>query len=457
MIGRPINLIKLTFFLALLGMLGCVKDRNFNIPNTSCDSELNANTTYREVKSLYQDKTIQIQEDFIIEGYVISSDEMGNFFSVLHFQDSPMNPTQGFQIEIDLRDSYLFYPLGTKFFIKLKGLYLGKSKGVFKIGGAFTSFGNLSVGRLPAAIVRGHIFASCDVPVTIQPTHIKLSELNENLINTLIQINDAEIIKENQGFQFAVEFKETERTLVDCGDNEIVLINSGYSDFQADILPEKRGSITAILVQDNTEYKLIIRSLLDINFNQKRCDDLIDEFTSPNILISELADPENNTKARFVEIYNSGSQAISLKGWSFRRYTNANIDISSVIDLSGLTIASMETIVISPNETVFETVYGFLPDLAVGTNSPADSNGDDNFELVDPFGVIIDVYGRIGEDGTNTDHEFEDGRAVRNILITKGNASYVFSEWIIYNDTGNAETINQPQIAPKDFTPGSRN
>ena len=43
-------------------------------------------------------------------------------------------------------------------------------------------------------------------------------------------------------------------------------------------------------------------------------------------------------------------------------------------------------------------------------NSAANSNGDDNIALVDPFGNLIDLFGVIGEDGSGTSHEFEDGR-----------------------------------------------
>jgi len=127
--------------LVLLGMVlqACVKDRNFSPLENNGVSDLVSNATYSEVKALFQEETLQIQEELIIEGYVTSSDEMGNFFSVLHFQDRPENPTEGFQIEVDLRDSHLFYPKGSKIYIKLKGLYLGKSKDVFKIGGVFTS------------------------------------------------------------------------------------------------------------------------------------------------------------------------------------------------------------------------------------------------------------------------------------------------------------------------------
>lgn len=438
-------------------LVACVKDRNFDPPPTDCATDLTANTTYAEVKALYVDQTIQIQQDLIIEGYVVSSDEAGNFFSVLYFQDSPTNPTGGFEIEIDVRDSHLFYPVGSKLYIILKGLYLGKSKDVFKIGGVFTSFGNVSVGRLPSTVVDNHIFTSCEEKSNIRATSISLPDIPENLTNTLINLEGVEILEDELGQSFSIEREETERTLIDCNDNEIILLNSGYSDFQSEPLPGGNGSITGILLREKDTYSIAIRDLNDIGFDQERCQDLVDEFTSASIFISELADPDNNIAARFVELYNSAQEPLSLKGWTLRRYTNANTEISSTVDLSDFSIGAESTFLISPNATEFESVYGFAPDLAVGKNSPADSNGDDNLELVDPFGTVIDVFGAIGEDGTGTDHEFEDGRAVRNSNITEGNPNYDFVEWTIYNDSGDAGTTRAPQMAPQDFTPGQRN
>lgn len=444
-------------FLSTVLLCACIKDRTFDSPESSCVSELITNTTYAEVRALYTDETIQIQEDLIIEGYVISSDIEGNFFSVLHFQNNPVNPTEGFQIEIDVRDTHLFYPVGSKIYIKLKGLYLGKSKDVFKIGGVFTSFGNVSVGRLPAAVVNQHILVSCDEKTIMQPVQVSIDNLKEKLTNTLVQFNNIEIIEEELGLPFAVEREETKRTLIDCNDNEITLLNSGFSDFQSDLLPNKNGSIVGVLLKDKESYRLAIRSLEDIDFNNERCEDLIDEFTSNAIFISELADPNNSTGARFVELYNSSSEPLPLKGWQLHRYTNSNTEISSTIDLSDINIEAESTLVISPNVMEFELIYGFEPNISAGTNSPADSNGDDNLVLVDPFGKVIDVFGVIGEDGTSTNHEFEDGRAIRNSDVTEGNSTYTFSEWTIYNDSGDSDTINQPQNAPVDFTPGERN
>ena len=447
----------LLFSISLLILFACVKDRKFEMPESECNQNISANISFAEVKNLYVEKTLQIQQDLIIEAYVISSDKEGNFFSVLHFQNSPVNPKEGFQIEIDMRDSHLFYPAGSKIYIKLKGLYLGKSKDVFKLGGTFTSFGNVSVGRLPAAILDQHIFVSCDAQSILESTKVTIGELNEKLTNTLVQFSEVEISEEELGETFADLREETERALVDCKNNQITLVNSGFSDFQSEKLPIENGMITGVLLREKDKFKLAIRSLDDIDFNKVRCEEEINEFSSKNIFISELADPENNSKARFVELYNASDTSLSLKGWLLRRYTNSNVEVSSTIDLSKFNIKPQATLVISPNAEEFEVVYGFPPNMGVGSNSPADSNGDDNLELIDPFGIIVDAFGVIGEDGSGTNHDFQNGRALRNSTVLEGNPVYTFNEWTIYNDKGEATTIKQPKIAPDDFTPGIRN
>ncbi len=451
-------LLKRTFFIIVMVLLSnCVKSKNFDVPDSDCPSDLVANITYGELKDMYLDGTLLIQDELVIEGYVVSSDAAGNFFGFLHIQDRPTNPTEGMQIAIDLRDSHVFYPVGAKIYVNLKGLYLGKNKGLFKLGGVFTAFGNASVGPLPAAMVDHHIVVSCDAKMAIEPSKILIGDLSEDYVNTLVSLQDVEILEEELGQSFALPTEETKRTLTDCNDKTLMLLNSGYADFQSDLLPDGQGTISGVLLWEKDVYQLVIRSLEDIDFSRARCADFVDEFSSNQIFISELADPDNNAKARFVELYNANKDPLSLKGWRLRRYTNANLEPSSTIDLSDFTINAESTFTISPNATEFESVYGFVPDMAVGINSPADSNGDDTLELVDPFGMVIDVFGIVGEDGTGTNHEFEDGRAVRKPEINLANPSYAFSEWSVFNDTGGSETIQLPQIAPEDFSPGVRN
>ena len=64
---------------------------------------------------------------------------------------------------------------------------------------------------------------------------------------------------------------------------------------------------------------------------------------SANVFITEIADPNNDAGARFVELHNSGSTDIDLsaEGFKIQRWTNGNADptASSVKDLTG-TIAA---------------------------------------------------------------------------------------------------------------------
>lgn len=437
-------------------LFSCVKNREFDAPEAECSDSDFAFIAISELKNMYNGETFQIQEDLVVEGYVISSDKEGNFFNTIYFQDESSNPSDGMQIELELRDSHLFFDVGQQIIIKLKGLYLGKSNDTYKIGGVFTSFGNRSVGRLPKNVVFDHVLVSCEPNNGIEPTLAVISELNDAMLNTLVVINSVEIKQEELGKTFAVKEEETLRTLVDCMDNELVMVNSGYADFQSEILPDKMGTATGLLTKDNNQYQLIIRGVNDLLFEQERCEDFIDEFTSPSIFISEIADPDNNAGARFVELYNASEESLSLNGWSLERYTNDNTAISSSIDLSEYKILGRGFLIISPNSEEFKNVYGFDADVAVGTNSPADSNGDDNLVLVDPFGSVVDIFGVIGEDGSNTNHEFEDGRAVRKIEVDTNNTIFNSAEWLIYNDTGAEGTINEPQKAPLDFNPGLR-
>lgn len=450
---KPAFLLK---YCCLLFIFSCVKDSDFKNPETPCNDQLIANRTFIEVKSLYEGEVIQIQQDLVIEGYIVSSDQAGNFFSTLHIQDDPINPTMGFQVEIDLRDSYLFYELGSKVYVKLKGLYFGKSKGVYKLGGVFTSFGNLSIGRLPALAVGDHLFHSCDPISNLVPKITSIPNLSEDLVSTLIQLESLEVIAEEQNLTFSLPEEETIRNLTNCNGGLIELLNSGYSDFQETILPLGNGSVTAVLYRENNDYQLIIRTLNDMDMRNERCVDSEVLLTSDQIFISEIADPNNNTEARFIELYNAGNEQIQLDGWFLLRYTNSNVTSGSEIDLSRIIIDSNSTLVFSPNAMEFENIYGFPPDFELGTNGPADSNGDDNLALIDPFGTVIDIFGLIGEDGSGTNHEFEDGKAVRNSNIVTGNPVFTFSEWTIYNDTGGFETINLPQNAPEDYSPGIR-
>ncbi|NQV49087.1 MAG: lamin tail domain-containing protein [Candidatus Marinimicrobia bacterium] len=170
------------------------------------------------------------------------------------------------------------------------------------------------------------------------------------------------------------------------------------------------------------------------------------------VFISELADPNNDLGLRFVEIHNAADLALDLTGWELRKYTNASATVSQTLALVG-SIPALGNYVIASGvvDGDFETAYGMAPDMFDGAlDNVAGSNGDDNLELVDPSGAVIDQFGVPGEDGTGTNHEFEDGRAVRLATVTVGNPVWDPAEWAIDSDIPSGLG---PQDAPGDFDP----
>lgn len=173
------------------------------------------------------------------------------------------------------------------------------------------------------------------------------------------------------------------------------------------------------------------------------------------VFITELADPNNEAGLRFVELYNAGTAAVDFSegsGWVLNKYTNASATISQTLALTG-SIAAGGTYVIAAgvSDADFEAGYGVTADLFDGEdNHVAGSNGDDNIELVDGSGTVVDLFGVPGEDGTGTNHEFEDGRAVRIATITTGSATWDVAEWKIDSD---APSGIGPVDAPDGFDP----
>ena len=199
---------KFVLLFAFVTLFSCVEDSDYSIPDqaTACvETDLTANATIAEVKALYDGSIVQIEEDMVIEGFVVSNDRSGNFFKTLQFQDAIENPTEGFQIDLDVSDLYLMYPVGSRVLISVKGLYLEDYNGVLKLGGIYEqSSGSIAVGRLDAARWKNHVSGTCDEIKTITPTTTSIAEITDAMINTLITVQNTQVDVSNLCQTYAV-------------------------------------------------------------------------------------------------------------------------------------------------------------------------------------------------------------------------------------------------------------
>ncbi|CAM1345902.1 DUF5689 domain-containing protein [Tenacibaculum crassostreae] len=379
--------------------------------------------TLAEIKALYNGGSTRILQGSTIKVVITSDLAKGNISNRNAFAQEGNTG-----IALRFSDTYNLN-LGDEIEIAVGGLILNKYNGLLQLNLATSDIINTTAGTLPT------------------PEVITLAQaLTGDYESRLVKI---------EGVQFkdiAKKYLGANTLTSDCTDELKVVSIRSSALFQDNQVSDKKGSITGVMSNSNGA-QIYIRDETDVNFTEAYTCTSTGGSGSETLFFSELADPNNLYKARFIEIYNPTSASIDLSGWVLRRYTNGNTT-SSTLDLTGSTITAGQAFVIAAYASDFQATYGFAADLDGG--GIVNTNGDDNFELVDPSGNVVDVFGVPGEDGSNTNHEFEDGRAYRKSSITQGNPTYTFSEWEILNDTGAAGTTNSPQDAPGIFTPGVR-
>ncbi|MUU78609.1 T9SS type A sorting domain-containing protein [Winogradskyella endarachnes] len=188
------------------------------------------------------------------------------------------------------------------------------------------------------------------------------------------------------------------------------------------------------------------------------------------VFITEIADPNNNLAARYIELHNAGTTDVDFtegNGWQIDKYLNGNSGVNTTLDLTGVIPAGGFYIIAYDYEVpgTFVNVYGFAPDqLDAVQNGVAGSNGDDDLALIDGTDTLVDFWGvydfttDINTDNTGTCAEYEDGRAERLTSVTSGSTTFNEAEWNIWADsaiTGCTSHLNSPRTAPTDFDPGA--
>ncbi len=303
------NTIKFTKHILLLtlfasALFSCVHDDDYDTPPITCGNDLTSNITIAELKNMYTGGTMEITEDLVLEGYVSSSDREGNIYKTIYIQDALQNPTQGFTLSVDLADTYTQYPVGSKIFVKLKGLYLGEYGGVVQLGALYRDDdGTITFGRMPASLARNAVVRGCDEPQAVTPKTITINDFNDNLIGALIKLENVEVTPNYLCITYAIpedpetnqQAETTNVILSDCPGNTVTLRNSGFANFAGDLMPGGKGSVTAILSKyvsfgGSVTWQIYIRDTSDVNMDGTRCDgtDFSCDAPAPNATIQDL-------------------------------------------------------------------------------------------------------------------------------------------------------------------------
>lgn len=285
-----ISKIGLYIFLGTLGLFAvtsCVHDDDFKVPGdvenieepdldgdtVSISAVINNLTSYDDADQYTFEDT-----DHYMVGYVVSSDEGGNFYQELILQDKPENPSAGIQLLIESDPLFTKYNPGRKLYIKLEGFTVALSKGVYALGVPDGEFIQEAPRVFEKKIVRS---AEID---SLVPKVVDIDAFSDEVENMLIKINDVQFTNEDaieNELSYAGEASDDFdglRRLESChSDITTQLSTSTFSDFKDLPLPKKSGSITAVLSRtfDDDAYVVKINDPSAIRFNQERCDPLV--------------------------------------------------------------------------------------------------------------------------------------------------------------------------------------
>ena len=134
--------IRVFYFVIAILTVNCAKDE-VAIPSLECTQvNLTVNRTVAEVRTSADAIVAQYKFDDIIEAYVVSSDENGNFFKTIYFQTlaTSKQAAIGFSVPVDVSNTYIDYRLGNKVYIQLKDQYTDIYYGGFRPWNIFFSF-----------------------------------------------------------------------------------------------------------------------------------------------------------------------------------------------------------------------------------------------------------------------------------------------------------------------------
>ena len=274
---------KLKFYTVFLGIAmtfgGCAKEE-FDVPKLICNQpDLKVNRTVEEVRAVTNSIVTQYTYDDIIEAYVVSSDEAGNFFKTISFQTLATDdaPAMGFSVPVDASNTYIDFRLGNKVYIKMKDQYTDIYFGGMRIGSIYVNaYNEGGVGRISPNDYKNVLNASCTIIDESQLVkHLTVEQaLNDSKLNTLIELKDVQFTEAAIGRHYYEETNDvggaTNWNLRDKGGNQIIFRTSGYADFADHLVPEGSGSVRGILTKFGTDYQLMVRSEKDIAMSGNR-------------------------------------------------------------------------------------------------------------------------------------------------------------------------------------------
>ena len=270
---------RFNFYLSLMLLLvftAACSDEFDQPPMVIPTAEHTPNMTIAEFKAKHwqDDRNYidTIKDDEVIHGWITSSDEEGNIYKQLYISDG----TAGLTVSIDQSSIYTKYRIGQEVVIPMKGYFIGKFNGLLCLGVPYwyAAQGVWESNRMPMEMwdAMAEINGLPDVS-KVDTTVIELSEIKGSdkatllkYMSRLVRINGVTFT--DGGKPFSAAENSTDREIKDEAGNTIMVSNSNYASFRANLLPESTVDIVGQLSYTASKgFFLLLRDENDVILN----------------------------------------------------------------------------------------------------------------------------------------------------------------------------------------------
>lgn len=272
-----LNVLKNTAiaFISLCSVMSCVKDDDYELPDNKKVLPAFAGkvVSFSDVASRTTPSIKPYSADEAIEGYVISSDEGGNFYKKIYIQNE--NKTQALSVALDKSGIYTEFPIGAKVQLRLKGLTTQLNNAITEVGYEIyknPKSGRESVGSMDEAIYKTHLYDMGGERKTLASLAKDVTSIetvkNDAHVGQLITLKGVHFPNEVVGKTMYDKSKDlggaTNYKLTDANGKTIDFRTSSFAKFKDEKVPAGTLDVTGVLSKFNTSWQFMVSNYADI-------------------------------------------------------------------------------------------------------------------------------------------------------------------------------------------------
>lgn len=226
-------------------LMGCKRYDDIDDSNSTPPS---CNISIQQLRSLVGDKSVTIEQELTIGGYITSSDRAGNFYRTFTFEDL----TGGVEVMAGLYDLHNIYPQGYYVSASLKGCTLSLYNGVLQVGRQAKSYSSFPTDYFSSQVLLKEHVTCYDQYHPITPTSTNIESLTAEMCGRLVTISDLQLCSSLYAdvWQVNQEGKWSGYNIFCNTDSNIIVVHtSEYANYAGNDIPTQQVALTGILQQ----------------------------------------------------------------------------------------------------------------------------------------------------------------------------------------------------------------